>query len=149
MLRRAVAAAEEAAAVAGDPRPLLLAVTVLTSTDQRALEEELGVNRHLENQVLRLAYLAQEAGVDGVVASPLELPLLRRECDPDFNLVIPGIRPRGAALNDQKRVLPPGAAVEAGADYLVIGRPITKAVDPLAAAGEILREMEEGAKNVD
>ncbi|MGI6575469.1 MAG: orotidine-5'-phosphate decarboxylase [bacterium] len=144
MLRRAVAAAAETAVQAGVPKPLLLAVTVLTSTDQQVLQRELGVVCSLERQVVRLALLAQEAGVDGVVASPLEIEVLRRECGQDFKLVIPGVRPIGTAANDQRRVMPPKAAMEAGADYLVVGRPITRAADPLQAAQAIIAEMEEG-----
>lgn len=130
MMRAAVAAR-------GDRRTKLLGVTVLTSLDDTDLAA-IGQSGPAEAQVRRLALLAQSAGLDGVVCSPQEVAMLRHTCGPDFLLVVPGIRPTGAALGDQKRVQTPRAAIEAGADYLVIGRPITEAADPLAAARAIL-----------
>jgi len=137
MLRAAVQGAEEGAAAAGVPRPLVIAVSVLTSISADVLRNELGVTRTLPEQVVALAQLAQEAGCDGLVASPLEIEAIRAACGPDFLLVIPGVRPAGSDLGDQKRVLTPGEAVRAGADYLVVGRPITGDSDPHAAARRI------------
>ena len=121
-------------------RPLLLAVTILTSSTDQTLRE-IGIERPVTEMVPRLARLAQEAGMDGVVASPREVPLIRAACGPDFLTVTPGVRPASAALDDQQRVTTPGEAIAAGADYLVIGRPIAAAADPAAAAGAILDEM--------
>lgn len=132
MLRAAV----EAAAGAGAARPLVVAVTVLTSLDDGDLAA-LGIAEGTRDQTRRLAALARESGVDGVVCSPLEIADLRALAGPDFKLVVPGIRPAGTASDDQKRVMTPEQAVAAGADYLVIGRPITGADDPAAAARAI------------
>ncbi len=133
-------AAAEAAAEAGEARPRVLAVTVLTSLDDRDLEA-LGQRTPTAEQVVRLAALARAAGVDGAVCSPREAAMLRRELGPDFTLVVPGIRPAWAAAQDQKRTMAPAEAVAAGADYLVVGRPITGADDPAAAARRIAGEM--------
>lgn len=141
MIEAAVGAAAEAAAEIGVARPRLLAVTVLTSTAESELAG-LGVAGSMAEQVKRLAGLAQEAGADGVVASPHEIEPLRRQCGPGFLLVIPGIRPAWAAANDQKRVMTPAEAKALGADILVIGRPITAAADPCAAAQRIVQELE-------
>lgn len=113
-------------------RPLLIAVTVLTSLTERDLRE-IGVPAEPEEQVLRLAILARDAGLDGVVCSAREAVQLRQACGSSFCLVTPGIRPAGAEAGDQKRVTTPGDAVRAGSDYLVIGRPVTRAADPLQA----------------
>ena len=118
----------------------LLAITVLTSHDEAALER-IGLGGPIPGAVRRLALLAREAGVDGVVASPHEVALVREACGPDFLIVTPGIRPAGAAKGDQARLATPAAALAAGADYLVVGRPITEAADPAAAADAIVREM--------
>jgi orotidine-5'-phosphate decarboxylase len=119
----------------------LLAITVLTSHDQESLGQ-VGVAGDLPGSVRRLALLAKEAEVDGVVASPHEVALIREACGPDFRIVTPGIRPAGGASHDQARAATPAAALAAGADYLVVGRPITQAEDPVAAVAAILREME-------
>lgn len=140
MMTAAVAAAAETADKLGVARPQLLAVTVLTSIGQDDLQSG-GVAGSMLDQVKRLAQLAQDAGVDGVVASPHEVGALRAQCGPDFQLVIPGIRPAWAAANDQKRVLTPADAVAKGADWLVIGRPITAAADPAEAARLIQDEL--------
>jgi len=142
MMAAAVDAAGEAATKWGVARPQLLAVTVLTSISQGDLAES-GVAGPVVDQVKRLAALAQEAGVDGVVCSPHEVDVLRAQCGPGFHLVIPGIRPAWSAANDQKRVLTPREAMAKGADWLVIGRPITAAADPAAAAGRIQDELAE------
>jgi orotidine-5'-phosphate decarboxylase len=136
MLRAAVDAAAEAAA----GRPLVLAVTVLTSLDERDLER-VGQRGPVAEQVLRLAELAEGAGGDGVVCSPLEVAFLRAKCGPDFTLVVPGVRPQWAAEGDQKRVMTPKDALMAGADYLVVGRPITEAKAPREAAERIVAEL--------
>ncbi len=121
-------------------RPLLLAVTVLTSLDQAGLQAALGTMRSLPEQVRHLAEAARAAGLDGVVASPHEIALLRQTCGPDFLIVTPGVRPARSEQQDQRRVLTPGEAIRAGADYVVVGRPILAAPDPAAAAREIAAE---------
>ena len=118
----------------------LLAITVLTSHSQEGLSR-LGIEGKVDAVVERLARLAQEAGAQGVVASAQEAPMIRRACGPDFIVVTPGIRPGGSPLGDQSRPMGPAEALRAGADYLVVGRPITKAPDPVAAAEAILEEM--------
>lgn len=144
MMRATVRAATERAEQLRIPRPILLGMTVLTSIDERILREEMGLGRTVEEQVVFWSRLSQEAGMDGVVASPREIHAVRRACGPDFVIVTPGIRPTWARSNDQRRVMTPGEAIRAGADYLVIGRPITEADDPAEAARRILAEMEEG-----
>lgn len=138
MMRAAVTAAAEAG---GAAPPRLLAITVLTSLDAADLEA-CGQRGPLTDQVQRLADLAQAAGVAGVVCSPQEVAMLRRRCGPDFVLVTPGIRPAWAASGDQKRVMTPGEAIAAGADYLVIGRPITQAPDPAEALARIAADID-------
>ena len=120
----------------GKDAPLLIAVTVLTSMEDLDLLQ-IGINASPMEQVLRLAHLTQRAGLDGVVCSPKEVEILRNACGEDFKLVTPGIRPIGADFGDQRRVMTPTAAIRAGSDYLVIGRPITKADNP----AEVLRSI--------
>jgi orotidine-5'-phosphate decarboxylase len=142
MMRAGAEAARAAAATLGVPRPLCLGVTVLTSLDRHALDREVGVGATVEGHVLHLAARAGEAGLDGVVASPREIRALRIGMGQDFIVVTPGIRPASAsALDDQVRVATPAAAVRAGADYIVVGRPIIAAPDPRAAATAILKEL--------
>jgi orotidine-5'-phosphate decarboxylase len=163
MMRGAAEAATQAAQEFGVPRPICLGVTVLTSLDRRALEVEVGVPSTVEAHVLHLARLAWDAGLDGCVASPREIPLLRLALDRRWVIVTPGIRMptsdarpgpgqlppggRGGAgepprsTDDQVRTASPRAALTAGADYLVVGRPITAAPDPAAAARAILEEI--------
>lgn len=124
----------------GDRRPKLLAVTILTSSTAATLRQ-VGITDPVDQMVVRLASLAQEAGMDGVVASPQEIPLIRTACGPDFLIVTPGVRPTFAAADDQKRIMTPGEAVRSGADYLVIGRPIAQAADPVVAAQLIADEI--------
>jgi orotidine-5'-phosphate decarboxylase len=119
----------------------LLVITILTSHDEAALQE-VGVLLSLTDSVRRLARLAKEAGIDGVVASPHEVGLIREACGKAFLIVTPGIRPAGSQAGDQARLATPATALAAGADYLVVGRPITEARDPAAAAAAIVREME-------
>jgi len=127
----------------GDERPRLLAVTILTSSTKETLRG-VGIDLPVQDMVVRLAKLAQDAGMDGVVASPLEIGLIRAACGPDFLIVTPGVRPSFASVDDQKRIMTPAEAVLAGADYLVIGRPIAKAADPAAAAEMICDEIMAG-----
>ena len=122
------------------PRPLVLGVTVLTSQNSRDLRR-LGIRRTAADQVVFLARLARDAGLDGVVASPQEIALLRSKLGKKFVIVTPGVRPVGISTGDQKRVATPRQAIAAGADYLVIGRPILAAADPARAARDILAEM--------
>ncbi len=127
----------------GNDRPRLLAVTILTSSTAETLRG-VGIDHPVQDMVVRLAKLAQEAGMDGVVASPQEIGLIRAVCGPDFLIVTPGVRPAFASADDQKRIMTPAEAVAAGADYLVIGRPIAKADDPAAAADLITAEIVAG-----
>ena len=136
MMRAAADAAAEVAVITGKKRPMVVGVTILTSLDQNDLGS-IGVASSISDQVMRLAELAQASGLDGVVCSPHEIELIRKVCGADFKLVVPGIRPAGSDAGDQKRVLSPKEAVDKGADYLVIGRPITEAADPKAAAQAI------------
>jgi len=132
-----------AAEAASDPNaPRLLAVTVLTSMDAAELAA-VGVPSSPAEQVLRLAWLAKQAGIDGMVCSAEEVSALRDELGPGALLVVPGIRPAGSEVGDQKRVATPGSAIRAGASMLVVGRPITQAGDPAEAASAILREIAE------
>jgi orotidine-5'-phosphate decarboxylase len=141
MMAAAREAAECTAAAVGVPRPVVLGVTVVTSLDERALLEEVGVGRPMTEQVLHLARMAHEAGLDGVVASAMEAPAIKAACGADFVVVCPGIRLAGGATHDQARVVTPRLAREAGADYLVVGRPITAAKDPVEAAKQVVAEM--------
>jgi orotidine-5'-phosphate decarboxylase len=131
-----IRAAHQAAGSAGQDRPMILAVTVLTSLAANDLAA-VGVASSPADQVLRLGRLAIEAGADGLVCSPLEVALLRQALGPAVKLVVPGIRPEGSAAGDQSRTMTPAQAVEAGADWIVVGRPITGARDPGAAAASI------------
>ncbi len=135
-----ITAARRAAEAAGPARPKLLAVTVLTSLTAEALAET-GVSATPGAQVLRLARLALAAGADGLVCSPQEVALLRDAIGPEPLLVVPGIRPAGSPAGDQARTLTPRDALAAGADWLVIGRPITEAPDPAAAAAGIAADL--------
>ncbi|GBQ13926.1 orotidine-5'-phosphate decarboxylase [Komagataeibacter rhaeticus] len=140
---RAMIAAARAAVDATFPaqaRPLLLGVTVLTSMDEAGLHE-IGVPGSVEAQVIRLGRLAMEAGADGLVCSPHEITPLRQALGDDPVLVVPGIRPAGSAAGDQKRIMTPAQARAAGADWIVVGRPITRAADPAAAAAAIAAEL--------
>jgi orotidine-5'-phosphate decarboxylase len=141
MMRRAAGELNEFCANEGIKKPELIAVTVLTSSDQGTFRT-IGVEGELSDQVLRLAKLASECGLDGVVASPVESQMIRRSIpDGNFLIVTPGVRPSFATNDDQKRVMTPSEALSAGSDYLVIGRPITKADDRIKAVERITEEI--------
>lgn len=140
MMRAAVKASREAAHQEGVPPPLLLGVTVLTSLRPGDLEA-VGITRPLVEEVVQLASMAQQAGLNGVVASPLEIKPLREACGEEMLIVTPGVRPYQGLRHDQVRVMTPHEAIEAGADYVVIGRPIRDAADPLKATQAILQEI--------
>jgi orotidine-5'-phosphate decarboxylase len=139
-------AAREAAG-SGKNRPALLAVTILTSMDAGALRR-MGISGSPATRVLALARLAKQAGMDGVVASAHEARAIRRACGPKFLIVVPGVRPAAASLNDQSRVATPAEAIRAGANYLVVGRPITAAKNPRTAAVAIANEIEVAAQRL-
>ncbi|MBD1912729.1 MULTISPECIES: orotidine-5'-phosphate decarboxylase [unclassified Leptolyngbya] len=141
-LTAAVAAAAEGAAEAGCNPPAVIAVTVLTSIDSQALAFELKVPLELPDYALQMALLAQTSGLSGIVCSPKEASQIRDVCGGDFLRVCPGVRPAWAEAGDQRRSLTPSAAFQAGASYLVIGRPITAAPDPAAAFARICNELE-------
>ncbi len=140
MMRAAAAAAMRLAGPDAGTRPKVLAATVLTSLDE-ADTASVGMTGPIDDLVRRAAALAQECGLDGAVASAREVAMLRARCGADFTLVVPGVRPGWAAADDQKRIVTPAEARRRGADYLVIGRPITRADDPGAAAKRIAAEM--------
>jgi orotidine-5'-phosphate decarboxylase len=145
MMQAAAKAAADAAAKAGREKPVVIAVTVLTSMNEETLQAG-GVQRPLFDQVLALAAMTQQAGLDGVVASPQETAAIRAACGPTFAIVTPGIRgaSAGADMNDQARTMGPAEAVKAGASYLVVGRPIIAAADPRGAAQKIVDEIKAG-----
>jgi len=144
MMRAFGDGAREAAAKAGLARPALIAVTVLTSLDASSLDA-IGLAGPPRTAAVRLAALAREADLDGVVCSPEEIEAIRAACGGDFLLVVPGIRPAGAASGDQKRIATPGTAIRLGADVIVVGRPITGAPDPAAAARAVVEEIRSAA----
>ena len=141
MMQQTVAEVDAWCATNNAERPIMLAVTILTSSTEQTLQG-VGIDRPVTDMVPRLAALAKEAGFDGVVASPKEVGLIRQACGEDFAIVTPGVRPAFASLDDQKRVATPADAINGGANYLVIGRPISAAADPIVAADLILDEIE-------
>lgn len=141
MMRAAAEAVAEKAEALGSERPRLLGVTVLTSLSQAALHTQ-GIGRTVEEQVLSLASMAADAGLDGVVASPREAAVIRRRLGSGLLLVTPGIRPTTAAQDDQHRVATAREALQAGADYIVVGRPILRASDPVEAVDKLVAEMD-------
>ena len=142
MMQAATRAAAETAAKEGRQRPIVIGVTVLTSMDATTLAS-IGVQRPLLDQVVTLATMAREAGLDGVVASPQETAAIRAACGPDFSIVTPGIRgaSAGTSRDDQSRTMGPAEAIKAGASYIVVGRPIIAAADPRGAAAAIVEEL--------
>jgi orotidine-5'-phosphate decarboxylase len=144
MMRQVVEEVEDEAKKLTVAAPLSLAVTVLTSISQEQLEEEIGVKgRKLKDLVVKWALMAKECGISGVVSSPQEIEAIRAACGPEFKIVTPGIRPAWSEKNDQKRITTPGQALQMGADFMVIGRPITQAENPVEAALRIISELEE------
>lgn len=143
-LQKAQTALEESAQNAGVPAPKLIAITVLTSISSRSLAFELKVPVELPEYAMEMALLAKDSGLSGVVCSPQEVEQLRRVCGDDFVFVCPGVRPTWAEAGDQQRILTPTQAIAAGATYLVIGRPITQATDPVAAFDRICEELSGG-----
>ena len=143
MMQAARNSADSAAYKANIPRPILLGVTILTSMDETGFQQNFGTERQLTEQVIYLAQLTQAAGLDGVVASPLEIEPIRKACGDNFLIVTPGIRPKWAETGDQRRITTPAEAIQRGADYIVVGRPIIEAEDPLEATEMILDEMRE------
>jgi orotidine-5'-phosphate decarboxylase len=145
MMQAAARAARDMSAKLGRPAPLMIGVTVLTSMDQEALRS-IGVQRPVLEQVVALARMTKDAGLQGVVASAQETPDIRKACGPDFQIVTPGIRgaSAGAERNDQSRTMGPAEAIKAGASYIVVGRPIIAARDPRAAAEAIVEELRFG-----
>ncbi|MCX5887328.1 MAG: orotidine-5'-phosphate decarboxylase [Proteobacteria bacterium] len=142
MIKRAAEQTKMAAEKFGVTKPLVLAVTVLTSLNQEQIRE-VGIDLPLKDSIIRLAQLAQEGGADGVIASAQEAALIKENCGKSFLVIAPGIRPAFASAHDQKRIATPRAAFEAGADYIVIGRPITQAKDPVEAAKKLIEELRE------
>lgn len=140
MMRMAVDFTKTKAMELNIPRPIVLAVTLLTSLNKKDLTE-VGINYSVDDEVLRLAKLSKKAGVDGVVASPREVKIIRENIDEDFIIVTPGIRPKTEVIDDQKRIMTPNEAILAGSDFIVIGRPIIEALDPGESAKEILEDM--------
>lgn len=142
MMKAAVASAQQASEALNQPRPKIIGVTLLTSLSEKELATFLfaeGVS--VSEYVQHLALQAKKCGLDGVVCSAQEAAIIREKCGPDFLLITPGIRPAGGAEQDQSRIVQPAQALENGADYLVVGRPITAAADPLTATQNILEEM--------
>ncbi|MBU4376177.1 MAG: orotidine-5'-phosphate decarboxylase [Candidatus Omnitrophica bacterium] len=140
MMKGAVEASREEASRLKTPPPLILGVTILTSMSAKDISS-VGIDGTVPDEVLRLAKLAEQAGLSGVVASPREVALLRKNLKKDFLIVTPGVRPLWSRKNDQERVATPKEAIKSGADYLVIGRPITAAEDPKSAAEKIISEI--------
>ncbi len=140
MMKKTVDASRAMAKGLGIPKPLILAVTILTSMDEETMKE-VGIQGSVQDEVGRLALLASKAGLDGVVASPQEIGLIRQRCGEKFLIVTPGIRSPSDKKDDQKRTMSPKEAIQAGANYVVIGRPIKEAKDPLEAVQRIIEDI--------
>jgi orotidine-5'-phosphate decarboxylase len=143
MMRDAAEATKSKAAELGIKKPIILGVTVLTSIDESMFQRVLNTDVSIQDQIAHMAKLAQSAGLDGVVASPHEIKLIRTACGNNFVILTPGVRPEWASRDDQKRTMTPSQAVAAGADYVVIGRPIRQAPNPVGALRRIFQELEE------
>lgn len=142
MMKAAVEGMESALIADTDlERPLLIAVTQLTSTSQQVMNQEMGIQGTVEDAVVHYARLAQQSGLGGVVCSPLEVTMIQQTCGASFATITPGVRPAGSDVGDQTRILTPGQAIAGGSDYLVVGRPITGAKDPREATQQIIEEM--------
>ena len=141
MMQAAVQAAKEESARLDKSRPRVIAVTVLTSLGQEEFNDQIGITGRIEDRVKFWSKMAQDSGLDGIVASAREAAAIRQMCGKQFIIVTPGIRPAGSAAGDQKRIVTPADALKAGSTYLVVGRPITAAGDPAAAARQIIDEM--------
>lgn len=142
MMKAAVEGMESALIADTDlERPLLIAVTQLTSTSQQVMNQEIGIQGTVEDAVVHYARLAQQSGLGGVVCSPLEVAMIQQTCGASFATITPGVRPAGSDIGDQTRILTPGQAIAGGSDYLVVGRPITGANDPREATQQIIEEM--------
>jgi orotidine-5'-phosphate decarboxylase len=148
MLARAAETAWQESKKLGTPKPLLLAVTVLTSLKEEQLRD-IGMVDRIFEQVLRLARLAKKEGMDGVVCSPQEIDIIKKDLGPKFLVVSPGIRPEWAAAQDQKRILTPSQAIRKGVDYIVIGRPVTKAPSPSKAFLKVVEELHDAVDTPD
>jgi len=143
MMKTTMEAVNDEAKILRIDRPKVLAVTILTSMDEEKLKT-IGIDEDVETQVLRLANLAKDAGLDGVIASPREIKLIRKNFGKDFVIITPGVRPAWASSDDQRRIAAPREAIRDGADHIVVGRPIIEAKDPTEAARRILEEISEG-----
>lgn len=131
------------------PQPVILASTLLSSFGQKTLTNELGVDINISNYVVKLAKLAKESGLSGVIAPDTDAAQIKKELGEDFIVVCPAVRPTWAIVNDQIRIISPTAAIKAGVDYMIIGRPITHAKDPVVAANLIITEIEEALKEIE
>lgn len=148
MMAKAAEAAQRLSRKSGRSKPLLLGVTILTSLKKEQLRE-IGMDDRIDEQVLRLARLAKQNGMDGVVCSPQEIDIIKKNFGREFSVVSPGIRPKWAAAQDQKRILTPAEAIAKGVDYLVIGRPVTQAPSPAEAFQRILEELDRSVNSSD
>lgn len=149
MLTTTVKVARETAKKFDKPKPTILGVTLLSSFGQRTLTEELNVKMNIDEYVSHLTYLAKESKIDGVIASASEARKIRKEFSDEFIIMCPAIRPTWSVVNDQIRVVTPSDAIKSGVDYMVVGRPITSADDPITAANMIIDEIEESSKTIE
>ncbi|HBG15739.1 MAG TPA: orotidine-5'-phosphate decarboxylase [Firmicutes bacterium] len=143
MMKRTAERVRKEAGMKGLTPPKLIGVTILTSISEEILKKELQINSSMKEQVLHLATIAKDAGLNGVVASPLEVQAIKDKCGDGFLTIVPGIRPAWSVVNDQRRILTPRQALDRGADFLVIGRPVLQAADPVKAVEMIINEMED------
>jgi len=148
MISTSLKLSRETAKSLGMPKPTILGVTILTSFGQKTLTEELLISRNIDDYVGQLAKVAEESGLDGIIASATDVPKIKKVCGDDFIILCPAIRPTWSVVNDQIRVVTPADAIKAGVDYLVVGRPITSARDKVSAAKLVLDEMEEAVEEV-